>query len=315
MENIPLISVVVLTYNSSLYITETLNSIKDQTYDNIELIITDDCSTDSTLIICEDWINLNKSRFCNTEIIKTEENTGIAPNFNRGFKKAKGVWIKVIAGDDLLMTDCIRDNLTYVQVHSTCGIVFSAISAFKTINNKIQTLDIKNHFKRIAHLSAEEQLKILLKENIVPAPSSFIKSDVIKSVDYADENYPFMEDYPLWIRFLTQGVHLDYFDTVTVKYRMEESLTRESAKIVNEKYFDSFKRYHEDVLFKLYPLKLFLYKYHLRLYLFRIQCGIKWFSNKPTQGYIRLRQLLKVIDPYWYFLLINDFDSNKHEDK
>ena len=64
MENIPLISVVVLTYNSSLYITETLNSIKDQTYDNIELIITDDCSTDSTLIICEDWINLNKSRFC-----------------------------------------------------------------------------------------------------------------------------------------------------------------------------------------------------------------------------------------------------------
>lgn len=50
----PLVSVVVITYNSSKYIVETLNSVKKQTYKNIELIITDDCSTDNTVSVIKD---------------------------------------------------------------------------------------------------------------------------------------------------------------------------------------------------------------------------------------------------------------------
>ena len=54
-----LVSVCVLAYNSSKYILETLNSIKNQTYDTIELIISDDCSTDDTVALCTQWINRN----------------------------------------------------------------------------------------------------------------------------------------------------------------------------------------------------------------------------------------------------------------
>ncbi|MDR0890977.1 MAG: glycosyltransferase [Endomicrobium sp.] len=55
MENNPLVSVCVITYNSSKYVLETLESIKTQTYQNIELIVSDDCSTDDTVEVCENY--------------------------------------------------------------------------------------------------------------------------------------------------------------------------------------------------------------------------------------------------------------------
>ncbi|GAB1452027.1 hypothetical protein MASR2M47_20830 [Draconibacterium sp.] len=103
----PLVSIVVITYNSSKFILDTLESAKEQTYQNLELIITDDCSTDNTIEICQNWIEKNSYRFVNTELITVEKNTGTAPNANRGLKVSKGEWIKFIAGDDFLLTNCI----------------------------------------------------------------------------------------------------------------------------------------------------------------------------------------------------------------
>ena len=70
MENYsPLVSVIVITYNSSKFVLETLESIYNQTYSNIELIISDDCSSDETINICQNWLYKNKNRFKNIELI------------------------------------------------------------------------------------------------------------------------------------------------------------------------------------------------------------------------------------------------------
>ena len=92
----PLVSVVVITYNSAQYVLETLNSIKEQSYSNIELIISDDCSKDKTVEICRDWLAKNKEKFVRTELITVEKNTGTSANINRGIKASKGKWIKSI---------------------------------------------------------------------------------------------------------------------------------------------------------------------------------------------------------------------------
>ena len=69
MHKNPLVSVILVTYNSAKFVTETLESIKEQSYDNIELIITDDCSFDGTVEVCNNWIEKNKTRFVKTNII------------------------------------------------------------------------------------------------------------------------------------------------------------------------------------------------------------------------------------------------------
>ena len=102
MSNNPLVSIVVVTYNSSEFVLETLESAKIQTYKNIELIVTDDCSKDNTLEIVKDWVDKNKDSFIHTLVLEATVNTGISGNCNRGCNASKGEYIKTIAGDDTL---------------------------------------------------------------------------------------------------------------------------------------------------------------------------------------------------------------------
>ena len=107
-EKMPLVSVAVITYNSSKYVLDTLESIKAQTYKNIELIISDDSSTDNTMQLCKDWCDQNKDRFVRIQVIEPEKNTGVAANCNRAEAACEGDWVKLIAGDDMLLPDCIE---------------------------------------------------------------------------------------------------------------------------------------------------------------------------------------------------------------
>lgn len=74
-EKNPLVSIIVITYNSAKYVLETLESAKAQTYQNIKLIVSDDCSTDNKIEICRKWLEKNKGRFVRTELITVEQNT------------------------------------------------------------------------------------------------------------------------------------------------------------------------------------------------------------------------------------------------
>ena len=114
---LPLVSVPVITYNSAKTVIETLDSIKAQTYQNLELIVSDDCSTDNTVEVCQKWIEENKSRFVRTEVVTVEKNTGVAGNLNRAEAACRGEWIKPIAGDDVLLPNCIQDCIDYVAEH------------------------------------------------------------------------------------------------------------------------------------------------------------------------------------------------------
>ena len=92
----PLASIVVVTFNSAAYVLETLESAKHQTYRNIELIISDDSSIDNTIGICKKWLLNNKNRFVRTKLITVEKNTGVAANCNRGIANSTSDWIKLV---------------------------------------------------------------------------------------------------------------------------------------------------------------------------------------------------------------------------
>lgn len=109
------VTVVVITYNSSKYVIDTLNSVFRQTYHDIQLIISDDCSTDDTPAICQQWMERHSCRFISTRMISTPVNSGIAANYNNAIKHIEGRWTKYIAGDDYMTDDCIEQFVTYAQ--------------------------------------------------------------------------------------------------------------------------------------------------------------------------------------------------------
>lgn len=251
-QNNPLVSVVVITYNSSKYIIEALESTKSQTYQNIELIISDDGSTDDTIELCEGWIDKNRSHYKRIELITTAQNTGTAGNCNRGVRQCTGDWIKIFAGDDILLPDCIEKNINYVLQNPDAEVVFSDIQNFKAIKGKIIKGDLcfsKIH-NQFFSSDKEEQLKTLIKENILPAPSSFIKSNILKQYRF-NENYNCFEDAPMWLNLSAHGIKLYGFNDATVMYRNNESIMHSDDVYFKRMYFKSYVDFFWNVKHKL----------------------------------------------------------------
>lgn len=224
VNTLPPVTIGVLTYNSSKYVIETLESIKAQTYPNIILQISDDCSTDKTIEICKNWIEKNKERFVKTKIIVPKHNTGVSANANRNWDACETEWLKSIAGDDLLLPNCIEDNMKYVEKHPEAVVVFSRVKGFTIKWGRKKWVDIPWHNYNFFSLSPEEQYHYLLhKGNHLPAAPCFYNISKLRRIGIRhDERIPLLEDYPKWIMFARKGVPLSFMEKCTVGYRLNE---------------------------------------------------------------------------------------------
>ena len=214
--NSPLVSVCIITYNSRNTVLETLDSINAQSYPRLELIISDDCSTDDTVEICQKWMDVYGNRFITPRILCHEQNGGVAKNLNRAIFAASGEWVKIIAGDDLLLPDCVMDNIEFVANNPQKRVVFSKAQLFQEKNGQINLFDQSLPYDgQIAFFTktAEEQYKILLNGNILPAPTLFLKRELVLEKPFP-ETYCFCEDYPQWLIMTRAGIKLELLNKI-----------------------------------------------------------------------------------------------------
>ncbi len=240
----PLISVVILTYNSSKTVVETLESIYNQTYCRLELIVSDDKSTDNTVDICQNWMEKHRHRFENVQILVPEINTGTAANFNRGSLASHGEWIKGIAGDDLLIPDGIEKLYRFAEFKTEANIVCGKVDPFGLEIPGYDRMVWNYNFKLYKVLeSAEEQNWYLMRRNFIAAPGVMLKKKLWESIGGYDEDIPLIEDWPMWMRITKSGHKIFFTDDIVAKYR----LTTTSVRSTN-------------YLFS-YNVQLLLYKY------------------------------------------------------
>ena len=220
----PQVSVIVATYNSSDFVLETLESIKSQTYQNIELLISDDASSDNTVSLCCAWLKENSNRFVKTDLLTVPVNTGVSSNCNRCIAAASNRWIKFIAGDDILLPTCIEDNINFVVENPNVQILFSKVKVYKnTFDSNNFVRDIPSQYPlNIMHpdMTANDQfIKLLLSDRISYTPSFFFKKEAVLAVGGYDEANTAVEDYPMWLKLTRAGIRLDFMEKVTVGYR------------------------------------------------------------------------------------------------
>lgn len=242
----PLVSVTVITYNSSKTVLETLESIKAQTYQNIELIVSDDCSTDNTVEICRKWIGQNKSRFVRTELLSVEKNTGVAGNCNRAEVACQGEWVKGIAGDDILMPTCVQDCMDYVTEHPETEVLFGRVRSFggKTEEDN-RKWDSWFNYKLLSFPPEKMLHYLLFVANGLPAPALFSKRGLNEKYNLKnDERIPLLEDWVNWINMLRTGIKFHFLDKDIVLYRLNGGLSTGVRSSL--KYFES------ERLFKFY---------------------------------------------------------------
>ncbi len=251
----PLVSIAVITYNSSKYVLETLESAKAQTYQNIELVISDDCSTDNTVQLCKDWVEQNESRFIRIQIVEAPQNTGVSANCNRAEDACQAEWVKIIAGDDLLLPTCIEDYVKYVTDNPDAIYVFGRIQTHggnESLKNIFSIVFDYSFFK----LSKGQQLDhLLFQGNCIPAASSFYNKQKTRQINLRyDERIPMLEDLPRWINALKSNVHFYFLDKETVQYRIghSESLTASGVGFGSDHSYKSSRLYEMYYVFEEY---------------------------------------------------------------
>jgi len=268
----PLVSIIVITYNSAKYVLETLESAKSQTYQNIELIVSDDCSTDNTVEICKKWIDENKKRFVRTELITSEKNNGIAPNCNRGLYAAKGEWVKFIAGDDVLLADGIYN---FVRILNECSNADIIGGKAYIINHNSEIIDTIGEDKII-----KLTLLQLFKKNILVASSCFIRCDLLVKLSGFDEN-SYIEDWELWLRALKRNAAIIHIPIFFTRYRKTDNSVSQNAEkmFLSEIYI--IKKYKYELEYKQIVFN-YLYGNFFTTIIARTRNGLKYrtiFSN------------------------------------
>lgn len=226
-----LVSIIIASYNSSDFILETLQSIKDQTYKNIELIVADDCSKDDTVKLCKAWISKNSNRFSSVKLIEAKENGGIPTNCNSGIKNANGDWIKLFAADDVLEPECIVSMLE--EYHKDPSILVLHCNVDKYLDTFEPSSFIGKGVDGPLKLNdpscdAKCQFEILLRVNRVWAPTLLIHRSVYDKVGLFDETNRLWEDTPMLIKITQNGIKLNYVDMVGAKYRVHSG----SVKVI-----------------------------------------------------------------------------------
>ena len=113
-----LISVIILAYNQENYIQDAINSVLNQNYPNIEIIVNDDCSSDKTV---EKIKEIKDDRI---RLIEAKYNQGINAGLDRAICAAKGEYIVLLGGDDMMTPDYMKKILQTFEDHSDIGAVY-----------------------------------------------------------------------------------------------------------------------------------------------------------------------------------------------
>ena len=107
-----LVSIIMPSYNTAEFIAESIQSVLEQSYEDWELLIVDDCSTDNTDEVVKPYLSDERIKY-----LKNERNSGAAVSRNRALREAKGKWIAFLDSDDLWMPDKLSKQINFMEEH------------------------------------------------------------------------------------------------------------------------------------------------------------------------------------------------------
>ena len=213
------ITVCIITYNSSKYITEALESVREQTYPYVDLIVSDDKSSDNTVEICKKWMDEHKDRFRKCELVLTEVNTGTAGNLNRGIARCETEWIKCMAGDDALYPDFLQkfmEKFSDSEYDILC--TYTGVYLNKLDEDGLRFYYVTNS-AFFSNQTPQSQYEILLRRSLL-GPCTITRKKLINAVGGYNEKYPLIEDWPFYLAATQHGYMIGETKLLSTKYRI-----------------------------------------------------------------------------------------------
>ena len=219
--NQPLVSVVIPCYNHEQFVRDSIQSVIDQTYQNIELIIIDDGSKDSSVEIIEKMLPACEQRFVRFEF-RNRPNKGLSATLNESIAWSKGKYFAALASDDIILKNKINLQVKYMEENPKTTAVFGSANY----------IDENNNIKKLDKLKQQEYAfdKIFLNECQFYAPTQLMRKSTLDEVGGYDPDI-LVEDWYMWLKMAEKGSVYCLSDTFA-NYRIHSNNTTKNSKFI-----------------------------------------------------------------------------------
>lgn len=197
-----LVSVIIPVYNADERIEKACDSVLNQSYSNIEVIIIDDCSSDNSFNIIKNMSKKDKR----IKAYKNEINLGVSQTRNLGIEMAKGKFIAFLDSDDIWKKDKLEKQISHIN-ETKADICYTGYEIIDKDERHVTIYTVPNNIDYAG----------LLKENVICCSSIVIKSELLK-INHFEHEF-FHEDFVLWLKLLKKGYKAVGIQEALVIYR------------------------------------------------------------------------------------------------
>ena len=193
-----LVSVCIPVYNGEPFIIETIKMVLDQDYDNMEILISDNTSSDHTVD------KIREIQDARVQLYQNDHNLGMGGNWNVLLDKAKGDYIIIVCADDFLLPGAIREKAKVLDENPDVSIVFSSAYVMDENGKKIFTRSKYGRDKKIEGKKIQREL--FCKKNFFCEPiNNMFRASAAREVGYFDTSLWYTIDWDYWLRILNYG--------------------------------------------------------------------------------------------------------------
>lgn len=236
--NKPLVSVIIPCYNHESYVVEAVQSIIEQDYENIELIIIDDGSNDNSVAKIKEMIPVCQKRFKRFEF-RSRANRGLCATLNEALDWSKGSFFSPMASDDIALYHKISFLVDKINGNDYAA-VFGTMQPFN---------DLNEDYGKIERKSIHNFKDIMLEINIPCAPAAMLRKSAVISVGGYAEDVK-LEDRYMWLALTNKGNKLASFPEIVVLYRKHDSNTTNNIRKMQEYRIEVLNKFIESPLYE-----------------------------------------------------------------
>lgn len=208
------ISILITSYNYEKYIEKTIESVKNQTFHNWELIIVDDASNDRSVEI------ISKATDSNTRVrtVVNDENLGLEASLQKAYKYASGQWIAILESDDSWTPDYLEEKIKVILQHPEAGVIFNDVNTVGENNGIKLILDTNRRFLRSKKFPRNMFWDMNLRNRIMTFSSVMIRRDLLEKVNWNTPSDRLL-DWWLYIQ-LAYATSFYYIDKKLTNWRI-----------------------------------------------------------------------------------------------
>jgi glycosyltransferase involved in cell wall biosynthesis len=213
------VSVIIPSYNCEKYIGTTIKSVLNQSYNNFEVIITDDCSTDKST---EEISRYSDKRI---KLFKFGANMGISAAINNCIKQSSGAYLALLGSDDTFRSDKLKKQVEYLEKHKDVAAIFTQVKLINENGGSFIDADhLYDSFNTQENKSRYEWLRyFFLNKNVLCASSSMIRATCQSEIGQYDNRLLQLQDLDMWIRTcMKYEIHI--LPEELTEYRIRQNL-------------------------------------------------------------------------------------------